>query len=59
MKQSDIYRQNAENCMQMAEGAEGEPAYNRLREWKLPGSLWPRNRIGLTASNHPSVRMMG
>jgi hypothetical protein len=24
MKQSDIYRQNAENCMHMAEAAEGE-----------------------------------
>ena len=31
MKQSDIYRQNAENCMQMAEGAEAEPAYNRFK----------------------------
>jgi hypothetical protein len=30
-KQSDIYRQNAENCMQMAEAAEGEPAYNRFK----------------------------
>ena len=29
MKQSDLYRQNAENCMQMAEAALGEPAYNR------------------------------
>jgi hypothetical protein len=31
MKQSDLYRQNAENCMQMAEAAEGEPAYNRFK----------------------------
>jgi hypothetical protein len=31
IKQSDIYRQNAENCMQMAEAAEGEPAYNRFK----------------------------
>jgi hypothetical protein len=31
MKQSDIYRQNAENCMQMAEAAEAEPAYNRFK----------------------------
>jgi hypothetical protein len=28
LKQSDLYRQNAENCMQMAEAAQGEPAYN-------------------------------
>jgi hypothetical protein len=31
MKQSDVYRQNAENCMQMAEAAQGEPAYNRFK----------------------------
>ena len=31
MKQSDLYRQNAENCTQMAEGARGEPAYNRYK----------------------------
>jgi hypothetical protein len=31
MKQSDLYRQNAENCMQMAEAAEGKPAYNRFK----------------------------
>jgi hypothetical protein len=31
IKQSDIYRQNAENCMQMTEAAEGEPAYNRFK----------------------------
>jgi hypothetical protein len=30
-KQSDIYRQNAENCTQMAEVAEGKPAYNRFK----------------------------
>jgi hypothetical protein len=31
MKQSDLYRQNAENCMQKAEAAQGEPAYNRYK----------------------------
>jgi hypothetical protein len=30
-KQSDIYRQNAENCMRLAEAAENEPAYNRFK----------------------------
>jgi len=30
-KQSDLYRQNAENCLQMAEAAQGEPAYNRYK----------------------------
>ena len=29
MKQSDIFRDNAENCLQLAERSEGQPAYNR------------------------------
>lgn len=29
MKQSDLFRENAENCMQLAERAEGEPAFRR------------------------------
>ena len=31
MKQYDLYRQNAENCAQMAEAVEGEPAYSRFK----------------------------
>jgi hypothetical protein len=31
MKQAGLYRQNAENCSQMAEAAEGEPAFNRFK----------------------------
>ena len=29
MKQSDIFRENAKNCLQLAEQAEGRPAYRR------------------------------
>ena len=29
MKQSDIFRDNAENCLQLAERAEGQPTYRR------------------------------
>ena len=29
MKQSDTLRENADNCMQLAERAEGQPAFNR------------------------------
>jgi hypothetical protein len=29
MKQSDVFRENAENCMQLAERAEGQPAFRR------------------------------
>ncbi len=39
MKQSDLYRQNAENCMQMAEAAQGEPPIIGISEWKPHGSL--------------------
>jgi len=59
MKQSDLYRENAENCTQMAEAAKGEPTYNGSRDWKPHGSLWPKNRIGLTASHHPSALIKG
>ena len=31
MKQSDLFRQNADNCAQMAEAAEGQPASNRFK----------------------------
>jgi hypothetical protein len=30
-KQSDIYRQNAENCKHVAEAAADDPAYNRFK----------------------------
>ena len=29
MKQSDLFRENAENCLQLAEHAEGQPAFRR------------------------------
>jgi len=29
MKQSDLYRENAENCLKLAERAEGQPAFRR------------------------------
>ncbi len=29
MKQSDIFRENADNCLQLAERAEGQPAFKR------------------------------
>ncbi len=30
MKQSDLFRENAENCLQLAERADGEPAFKRF-----------------------------
>jgi len=29
MKQSDLYRENADNCLQLAERSEGQPAFRR------------------------------
>ncbi|MBR0827323.1 hypothetical protein JQ596_17500 [Bradyrhizobium manausense] len=31
MKQSDIFRDNAENCLHLAERAEGQPAFKRYQ----------------------------
>ncbi|TPQ38176.1 hypothetical protein C2U70_09445 [Bradyrhizobium guangdongense] len=31
MKQSDIFRDNADNCLQLAERADGQPAFNRFQ----------------------------
>ena len=31
MKQSEIFRENAENCAQLAESAESEPTFNRYK----------------------------
>ncbi len=33
MKQSETYRQNAENCLQMAELAKDQPAFKRY--WRM------------------------
>jgi len=39
MKQSVLYRQNAENSMQMAETAQGKPAIIGSSEWQPHGLL--------------------
>jgi hypothetical protein len=31
MKQSEIFRENADNCAQLAEGADSEPVFNRYK----------------------------
>jgi hypothetical protein len=31
IKESDVYRQNADNCMQLAEAAKDDAAYNRFK----------------------------
>ena len=36
MKQSEIYRQNAENCAYLAEGAANEPTRQRYKRMEAP-----------------------
>jgi hypothetical protein len=31
MKQSEIFRENADNCAHLAEGADSEPVFNRYK----------------------------
>jgi hypothetical protein len=56
IKHSDIYRENADNCMEMAKA--GRPIIG-TSEWKPHGSPWLRNRTGLTASHYPLIQMPG
>jgi hypothetical protein len=59
MKQSDLYRQNAENCMQMAEAAKGEPAYNRFKRMEATWLALAEEQDWLTTSVHRSAPIRG
>ena len=56
MKQSEIYRQNAENCAYLAENAPNEQPANGTSEWKQLGEHWRTNRTGLMASRRLHVK---
>jgi len=47
-KQSDLYRENAENCMQLAETAQSEPAYHRYDADKF--SAMDRSRAEMASA---------
>jgi hypothetical protein len=63
MKQSEILRENAENCAHMAEGAANEPAFHRYKRmeiaWRtladeqdwLDGEVSPSRTSGAHAGN--------
>jgi len=53
MKQSDFYRQNAENCMQMAEAAQGEPAYNRYKRMEAAWFAFAEEQDWLDGGRSP------
>ena len=48
MKQSDHFRENADNCALLAEKAPDEPTRNRYERMEV-GAHWHKNRTGLTA----------
>ena len=64
MKQSEIYRDNAENCAQLAEGAANEPTFLRYKRmeaaWRaladeqdwLDGEVPPARIAGAQANGH-------
>ena len=70
MKQSEIFRENAENCAHLAESAAGEPAYLRYRRmeaaWRaladeqdwLDGEVSPASPAAARGGNgaHPPGR---
>jgi hypothetical protein len=66
MKQSDIFRENAENCRHLAEHAEGQPAHKRYmrmaeawmalaneQDW-LDGEVPPAPIVASPAENYPA-----
>jgi hypothetical protein len=68
MKQSDIFRENAENCQHLAEHAEGQPAHKRYmrmaeawmalaneQDW-LDGEVRPAPTVASPAENTRPVR---
>jgi len=62
MKQSDIFRDNAENCLQLAERAEGQPAYNRYQRMAAAWTAlaeeqdWLDGEIPPVGARRPRVR---
>jgi len=63
MKQSEIFRENADNCAHLAEGADSEPVFNRYKRmeaaWRaladeqdwLDGEVSPSRAPGVHSGN--------
>jgi hypothetical protein len=52
MKQSDDFRENADNCAQLAERATDEPTHQRYKRMeRQPGVPLRMSRIGLTGKH--------
>ncbi len=59
MKQSDLYRQNAENCAQMAEAAEGEPAFKRFKRMEAAWLALAEDQDWLDGERTPIEEIKG
>jgi hypothetical protein len=70
MRQSEIFRENAENCLHLAERAEGEPAFRRYRrmaaawtaladeqDW-LDGEISPLPAAAVSIGRHRAGRAL-
>ena len=53
MKQSDLLRENAENCLQLAERAEGMPAFRRFSRMAQAWSALAREQDWLDGEVPP------
>jgi len=58
MKQSDIYRQNAEHCMQMAETAQNEPGYTRYKRMEAAWFALAEEQDWLDGERSPSEHLV-
>ncbi len=55
-KQSGLYRQNAENCMRMAEAAEAKPAFRRFKRMQAAWLALAAEQDWLDGERSPSER---
>jgi hypothetical protein len=65
MKQSEIFRDNAENCAQLAENAAGEPAFQRYKRMEAAWLAladeqdWLDGEVSPAPSNRRASREFG
>jgi hypothetical protein len=59
MRQSDLLRENADNCLQLAERAEGEPAHRRYMRMAQGWTALADEQDWLDGEVHPVAAMPG
>jgi hypothetical protein len=55
IKESDIYRQNADNCMQLAEAAQDEAAYKRFKRMEAAWLALAEEQDWLDGEQSPAL----